>query len=180
MSETVPPGLAADSLTFEYELTPADIRSGLQGRTRAVRSARLQRVLLPVGYALFATALIAPNGPAGVELKDWIALAVGAVMVLLILVMPVVQARAFHKTARLQGRMRTTVDAGGLSGASAQSSQRMAWPLFGRYVERGDVFVLLSADKRGGCMSILPKRALAAPGDVDRLRALLDAHLARV
>lgn len=176
MSDTA---TAAGSLTFEYELTADDIRSGLHGRNRAVRSARWQRVLLPVVTVLMAIAFIAPHGPGAVARKDWITLAVMTAMVTLVLFLPTIQARALHKTARLQGRTRTTVDADGLSSASAQSSQRMAWSLFGRYVERDDAFVLMSADKRGGCLIILPKRALTAPGDTDRLRALLDARLSR-
>ncbi|MEV4440403.1 YcxB family protein [Streptomyces sp. NPDC049577] len=170
---------AGDALTFEYELTAADIRSALNGRTRAVRSARLQRVLLPVCWALLVVAIIAPHGPGGVAGKDWSVLGGATVAVGLLLLAPALQARAFHKTTRLQGWTRTTVGAEGLTGVSAHSSQRMAWTLFGRYVERKDVFVLLSADRRGGCLIVLPKRALTAPGDVDRLRALLDARLPR-
>ncbi len=170
----------AESLSFEYELTAADIRSALHGRNRAVRNARVLRVLLPVLYVVLVIAVILPNGgPGGVEGRDWIVLAAAAFMVLVLLLMPVLQARSFHKTVRLQGRTRTTVDAEGLSGTSAQSSQRMAWSLFGRYVEQDDVFVLLTADEGAGSLVVLPKRALPAPGDTDRLRALLDARLPR-
>ncbi|AZQ71476.1 YcxB family protein [Streptomyces luteoverticillatus] len=176
MSDTV---TAAGSLTFEYELTATDIRSGLHGRNRAVRSARWQRILLPVCTVLMAVGFIAPHGPGAVAGKDWIALTVMTVMVTLVLFLPTIQARALHKTARLQGPTRTTVEADGLSSASAHSSQRMAWTLFGRYVERDDVFVLMSADKRSGCLIILPKRALTAPGDIDMLRAMLDSRVPR-
>ncbi|MEU4212638.1 YcxB family protein [Streptomyces sp. NPDC026206] len=180
MSEMTTASAPAGSLTFEYELTAADIRSGLRARTRAVRSARVLRAALPLAYTFFAALLLVTKGGFGaVEGRDWIVLAIGAWSVLAVLLLPVLQARAFHRSARLQGRLRTTVAAGGISGASAQSTQAMAWSLFGRYAETKDVFVLLSADKGGNCLVVLPKRAFTAPGDADRLRALLDACLPR-
>ncbi|MBT2383537.1 YcxB family protein [Streptomyces sp. ISL-11] len=180
MSEATTAPVSDGSLTFEYELTAADIRSGLRARTRSVPRARALRVLLPLAYVVFATLLlVAAGGPGGLRGRDWGPLGVGAWCVLAVLFLPVLQARAFHRTARLQGPTRTTVAAGGIAGASARSSQSMAWSLFARYAETKDVFMLLSADKGGNCLVVLPKRALTAPGDVDRLRALLDAHLPR-
>lgn len=167
----------ADSLTFDYELTVADVRSALRARTRAVRSARLMKIVLPAAYAVFVAGVVAK----GVEQRDWNPLvSFGLVIVMVLWGSPALQARNAHKTLEREGRTRTTVAAGGLAGTSANGSRSMTWSAFGRYTEAKDLFVLLSADKRAGCLVILPKRALTGPGDVDRLRALLDASLPRV
>ncbi|GHG72723.1 YcxB family protein [Streptomyces griseocarneus] len=169
-----------ESLTFEYELTVDDIRSALKARTRVVPAARRTRVLV-VLLAVGAAVLQAFASQGGLTApRAWVpVLVVGLWIVVVLAYAPTRQARAFHRTARLQGRMRTTVGAGGLASASAQSSQSMGWSLFGRYAETKDVFALLSADRRAGCLVILPKRALTAPGDLDRLRALLEAGVPR-
>ncbi|PHQ50130.1 hypothetical protein BLA24_21335 [Streptomyces cinnamoneus] len=166
----------ADSLTFDYELTVADMRSALRARARVVRSARLQKVLLPLCYAVFAAGILV-KGP---EARDWPPLVIcGLVAVFALVGGPVLQARSLHKALQGQGPRHTTVAAGGMAASWAHGSQSMAWSAFGRYTETKDHFVLLSPDKRGACLVILPKRALAAPGDADRLRALLDAGLPR-
>jgi hypothetical protein len=41
-------------------------------------------------------------------------------------------------------------------------------------------FVLFGPNRPGAAVQILPKRALASPAEIERLRALLDQHLRRV
>ncbi|MEV4741468.1 YcxB family protein [Streptomyces sp. NPDC049555] len=180
MSETLAAPPAAGSVTLEFELTLADVRSALAARMRAVPGVRRQRILLPLVYAVLAVAILAPHGPGGVEGRDWITLAFMGFAVAVILLLPTLQARAVHKTLGLQGRTHATADAEGLTTVASLTSQRMLWPAFGRYTERDDVFVLLSPDKRSNCVVVLPKRGLPTPDDTDRLRALLDSRLPRV
>ncbi|MEU2744475.1 YcxB family protein [Streptomyces sp. NPDC007095] len=62
---------------------------------------------------------------------------------------------------------------------TAHSSASLDWHLYSRYVETPELFVLLSADKSAVGFVVLPKRAVADPEDVDRLRAVLDRRLVR-
>ncbi|WP_443042637.1 hypothetical protein [Streptomyces sp. NBC_00344] len=55
----------------------------------------------------------------------------------------------------------------------------MTWEAQPRYAEGRDVFVLLSSDKNATSFTMLPKRALRTPAEVDQLRSLLDQHAAR-
>ncbi|MEU5420694.1 YcxB family protein [Streptomyces sp. NPDC001407] len=176
MSETLT-SPAAGSVTFAYELTVADFRSALRARGRAVRSARAYRRVALVLWAGNAAAVVftaTRHGFGGVSGGQW-GLVAGLALVLAVQ-SPRWQAR--QARARLDGPRWMTLDAGGLSISSAQSSQAVAWPHFGSLLEREDVFVLLSADK-GRCLTILPKRALTGPGDLDRVRALLEAYVPR-
>ncbi|MEU1307935.1 YcxB family protein [Streptomyces cinnamoneus] len=181
MRSTAIPG-ALGSVTVEYELTLADVRSGVGARVRAVPRARRLRIAVAVAVAAFvlATALTAAlRGPGAVGVPVWAVLALCGWGVFVVWGTPPLQARALYEVVRLHGRTRTRLDEVGMSSASAQSTQTMEWALFGRYAETKDVFVLMSADRAGGSLAVLPKRAFTRPGDTDRLRALLDHRLPR-
>ncbi|GHC51733.1 YcxB family protein [Streptomyces cinnamoneus] len=182
MRDTAIPG-ALGSVTVEYELTLADLRSGVGARVRAVPRARRLRIAMAVAVAAFvlATALTAGlRGPGAVDAPMWLVLAALCGWgVFVVWGTPSLQARALHQVVQLHGRTRTRLDEVGMSSASAQSTQTMEWALFGRYAETRDVFVLMSADRAGGSLAVLPKRAFTRPGDTDRLRALLDSRLPR-
>lgn len=47
-------------------------------------------------------------------------------------------------------------------------------------METKESFVLLASDRPGAALQVLPKRALATPAEIERLRALLDNHLQRI
>ncbi|MEV5238148.1 YcxB family protein [Streptomyces cinnamoneus] len=173
---------AVGSVTVEYELTLADVRSGVGARLRAVPGARRLRIATAAAVAAFvlATALTAAlRGPGAVGTPMWVVLALCGWSVFVVWGTPPRQARALYQVVQLHGRTRTRLDEVGMSSASAQSTQTMEWALFGRYAETRDVFVLLSADRAGGSLTVLPKRAFTRPGDTDRLRALLDSRLPR-
>jgi hypothetical protein len=54
----------------------------------------------------------------------------------------------------------------------------MSWELFPSYAETATHVVLLGPPEQRLSLA-LPKRCLAAPADLDRLRTLLDARCAR-
>ncbi len=182
MNDTAPPTAAA-GVTVVYDLTTADLRTIRDVRRRVVRAARLPLWLLLFAFPAVVCGLVLTvrqDGVAGVGVKDWLLL--GIVTLALVLQFP---AGEMFLTAPGGRRRRLEVGAEGVTGVPVHGNggrRVLAWdsPLLGRYAEQRDAFVLLSGDRRARCSFLLPKRALAAPGDVDRLRVLLDAHLARV
>ncbi|WP_317441040.1 YcxB family protein [Streptomyces collinus] len=92
---------------------------------------------------------------------------------------PWLQARHLHRLAERQGDICGTVDDTGVRLTTAHSSASADWHLYSRYVETPELFVLLSADKSAVGFVVLPKRAVAEPEEVDRLRAVLDQRLVR-
>ncbi|MFF8029693.1 YcxB family protein [Streptomyces sp. NPDC007896] len=89
------------------------------------------------------------------------------------------RARKLHRLAQRQGDICGTVDDTGVRFTTAHSSAGLDWHLYPRYGETPELFVLLSADKSAVGFVVLPKRAVADPEDVDRLRAALDRRLVR-
>jgi hypothetical protein len=79
-----------------------------------------------------------------------------------------------------QGTFRVTVTDAGLTLATDNSTTTLNWVAQPRYRETKDVFVMVSPDKKAVGFTVLPKRALRTPEDVDRLRAILDRNLTRV
>ncbi|MET9883550.1 hypothetical protein ABZZ20_10440 [Streptomyces sp. NPDC006430] len=72
------------------------------------------------------------------------------------------------------------VDGSGLVVRTAAAETRTGWSAQPTYAETQDAFVMLSDDKASVSMTVLPKRGVRAPADVDRLRAILDANLRRL
>ncbi|WUL62530.1 YcxB family protein [Streptomyces sp. NBC_00344] len=81
--------------------------------------------------------------------------------------------------AKKRGEPSTLVSHAGARTASEHTSTVMTWEAQPRYAEGRDVFVLLSSDKNATSFTMLPKRALRTPAEVDQLRSLLDQHAAR-
>ncbi|MEU7021728.1 YcxB family protein [Streptomyces sp. NPDC046203] len=79
-----------------------------------------------------------------------------------------------------QGEFRARVDGDGVRWVTRESEIANRWPMLPRYQETDTQFVLLTADKARVGVAALPKRGVAAPADVDRLRALLDRHATRL
>ncbi|MFG2300175.1 YcxB family protein [Actinacidiphila glaucinigra] len=166
-------------VTLAYTLTAEDFASALRARQRRTPWGRATRLLTMVALVLFviATAISLALGE-GMPVPA--PLTAGLVAGLTSLVwLPRLQARALQKATARHGRIEAVVDASGVRHSAEHGSSSMAWQLFGRYLETGDAFVLLSPDRAGTTLVILPKRAAEAPGETDRLRALLDAHLTR-
>ncbi|MFF4408381.1 YcxB family protein [Streptomyces sp. NPDC001262] len=175
MSESV---TAAESVALEFELTVADLRAGMRARARAVRKVRVLNWVLGAALVMMAWGLglhISRDGVGGVSPREWAL----AAFLALFFAQQVLGLQAYYARGRLRqhGPRRVTLDAQGVTCTGAGSSSTQAWSQFGCHVERGDLFVLLSADRR--CLTVLPKRGLAAPGAADRLRALLATHVPR-
>ncbi|MFC8423219.1 hypothetical protein ACFUN7_20505 [Streptomyces sp. NPDC057236] len=81
---------------------------------------------------------------------------------------------------RHHGLIRITVGSGGVRMVGEHSDLRMGWANFGSYAESGRVFVLRSPDRAGNCALVLVKQGVRGERGGERLRELLDRHLARV
>ncbi|MFI9718387.1 YcxB family protein [Streptomyces sp. NPDC052396] len=166
------------AVSLEFQLTVDDFRAAIRARNRVVTKARLTNVaawlllvLAPAGLALH----IHRSGVGAVGLREW-ALLVAACYFFALQVLGY-QALFHRGRLRRHGPRRVTVDDHAVVCAGAESTTRQAWMQFGCYLERRNLFVLLSTDRQ--CMVILPKRGLTAAGDEDRLRALLESRLPR-
>ena len=172
-------------VTFErpvelaYRPTVGELASALRARARSTGAGRFQRRVLVWTVAVAAVGALL--SAAGSDHRDtpW-PLYVGVVAsAAFITAVPWLQARRFHRLAERQGDIRGTVDDNGIRLTTAHSSGSHDWHLYSRYVETPELFVLLSADKSAVGFVVLPKRAVAGPEEVDRLRAVLDRRLVR-
>ncbi|UUU42099.1 YcxB family protein [Streptomyces sp. NBC_00162] len=164
-----------------YRTTKADLAHALRVRdARTAQGRRRRGVLIFAGTLLLGLGLlalvdgeIAPGRPAGF-------LVGGAVLWAFVLFGPRLQARAFGGLLDKAGEARTVVDGAGVQVSTAASQTRIGWEAQPRYAETAEAFVMLSDDKGAVAMTVLPKRGVREPADVDRLRALLDANLRRI
>ncbi|MFD9459580.1 YcxB family protein [Streptomyces sp. NPDC060027] len=171
-------GQGADGVELEYLPTVADYTSALRARRGVSRAGRIQRRMFGLGGFFVTMAIVASlvSGEAPDFALVWIALCV-----LLVVFMPWLQARQVHRVSQQRGTFRVTVtDAAGVSVATENTTATVDWAAQPRYRERPDLFVLFSADKNASCFTVLPKRAVRTPDDVDRLRTILDRNTTRV
>ncbi|MFI0962002.1 hypothetical protein ACH4S8_11445 [Streptomyces sp. NPDC021080] len=167
----------ADAVELEYRPVVADFTSALRAR-RGVSKAGRRQYWVFGGVAVVAVVQIAEAlaGRGGsLFLGVWL-----AIFVPLMLLSPWLMARQFQRLAERQGTFRVTVTDAGLTLATDNSTTVLNWVAQPRYRETKDVFVMLSPDKNATGFTTLPKRAVRASEDVDRLRALLDRNLTRV
>ncbi|MGW5346156.1 YcxB family protein [Streptomyces sp. NPDC004050] len=163
-----------------YEVTTADLAQAIRVRNTATPELRRQRWLVPlVGVMLVALGggTLAVGQPVP---KSLAVLAGGLVICGLALFGPRLQARAFAGLLARAGDTRTRVDGTGILVATARSSTRLEWGAQPAYAETADTFVLLDVAKGAAAMTVIPKRGVREPGDVDRLRTLLDGRLRRL
>ncbi|MBT2368249.1 YcxB family protein [Streptomyces sp. ISL-10] len=169
------------TVTLVYEPTTADMKGALDARARSTPSGRRTRRLLlftgVVGLCLVALTVVSGDIDttrlvAGVATTFF---AFGSLYLL-----PRAQARQLQQLAVRQGEFRATVDAKGIRLTTRDSEATSRWDLYPRYAETDELFVLLTADKHGVGVMLLPKRGVPAPDDVDRLRDLLDRHVQRM
>ncbi|MDX3849633.1 hypothetical protein [Streptomyces sp. AK02-01A] len=163
-----------------YRPTARDFAAALRARRRASPMARRQRKIFAIGLPFIAfcavMAVITGGGVSDIPVP----LLVPALFALVAVpLMPRLQARAFQKLAERQGELRTVVAAAGLHITTDHSSTAMDWTTRPRLAEGPDVFVLLSPDKHGFEFTVLPKRAVATPAEMEHLRSLLDRHTTR-
>ena len=93
---------------------------------------------------------------------------------------PWATARSLFRLIAAQGEARAVVDEDGGRWTSRDTDTTIRWALLTRYVETPRLFVLFTDRTSGTGLAYLPKRGLAGPPDVDRLRAILDRNTARV
>jgi YcxB-like protein len=157
--------------------TAEDYVDAFVARDRTARVARWASRPVLVGVGVVG-ALVASIG------RYWwvaIALAVFAVLVgFPRLLYRRISRRLVRDNPGLHGPATLTVTEDGLHTRAANTESRIGWSRYQRYVETAESFVLLASDRPGAALQVLPKRALATPAEVERLRALLDHHLQQV
>ncbi|WP_351231967.1 YcxB family protein [Streptomyces sp. NPDC002133] len=173
--------MTGQAVELVYRPTTDDVNQALRVRLKRSLGWRFAWVMgvfcAVIVVLLMLLLLLTGRGLGAMPPAVWVAM---AVFPLTLWGTPRLQARAVTKHAEQQGEFRVSVDDTGISIAAESSSSRYGWQSWGRFAETKGVFVLLSPDKAGVGVMILPKRGVIAPADADRLRALLDRHLARI
>ncbi|MFD6972637.1 YcxB family protein [Streptomyces sp. NPDC059979] len=172
-----------DERTVElvYRTTTADVAQALRARDAHTAAGRRRRWAFPaagtfgigVGLLVMVTDGTVTGAPVGL-------VAAGVLLWVITLFGPRLQARAFRGLLEKSGETRAVIDGSGALLTAASCESRIGWAAQPRYVETADAFVMLSDDKQAVAMTVLPKRGIQAPADVDGLRAVLDAHLRRL
>ncbi|MFD8303348.1 YcxB family protein [Streptomyces sp. NPDC059690] len=161
-----------------YEPVMGDFMGALKERNRLRKRGWLRS--WAVGLLAFAFVLNAALSVAGRDKPDWVLLIWLPLALVLLLLTPRLQARAFLKLAARNGTYRASVTDAGLTMVTDNSTTSVKWAAQPRYRETGDAFFTYSDDKNASCFTVLPKRGLAGPADADRLREILDRNLTRV
>ncbi|MFF4231104.1 YcxB family protein [Streptomyces sp. NPDC001820] len=170
------------AVELAYLPTTADAVGALRARMRATPAGRLQNGVLLAGAVVVLGALVlnfaAPGEP---SLRSTVVcLAALAVLGGLYGLIPTLQGRQVHRMLAPQGEFQAVVDDGGVRVTSRDSETTYRWPMLTRYAETDELFVLLTPDKYGVGLVVLPKRGAAEPADADRLRAVLDRNATRI
>ncbi|MFE4599327.1 YcxB family protein [Kitasatospora indigofera] len=163
---------AGTPVELVYRLTVEDFREALGARSKASAAGRRNSRLLVAAFALAAVATALSLANEGTVDPPLVAMLV--ILPLVLLGVPRLQARQFHRLAADKGEFRATVESSGLTVRNDHSSSTHTWPAAPRYVETPNLFVLLSGDRNASCLTILPKRGLAGPAEAGRLRVTLD------
>ena len=165
-----------------YLPTTADAVGAIRARTRATPAGRLQNGVLLAGAIVvlgaLALSLTVPRGP-NLRLTV-LCLAALALLIGMYMLVPTLQGRQVHRMLVPQGEFHAVVDDGGVRLTSRDSETTYRWPMLTRYAETDELFVLMTPDKYGVGIVVLPKRGAAESADVDRLRAVLDRNATRV
>ncbi|MGW8885837.1 YcxB family protein [Streptomyces sp. NPDC055749] len=158
-----------------YRPQSADTLVGLRVRERIKRTGLLLRgvfLALWVGHWLLSAAR---RGSV-----DVVSTVLFLLVVLVVWGYPRLQAAQVQKIVGWQGEYRATVSPAGITCRNDHSTLVQKWSVFQGYRETAGHFVLLSRDPNIMCLDVLPKRGVHEPGDLDRLRAVLDRHTTRV
>ncbi|MFJ9411192.1 YcxB family protein [Streptomyces sp. NPDC101393] len=165
---------------IELSCTPTveDFREALRVRAKASKSARRTRWLLAGTAGCLAVGLGLSWTTQGTVDPPLVVMPLA--LVLLLVGQARLQARAFHRLAASKGEQRIIADESGVTVTTEQTSTSLTWQAAPRYAETPRLFVLLSGDKNASSMTLLPKRGAGGEADVDRLRGLLEQHLAPI
>ncbi|MGW5665860.1 YcxB family protein [Streptomyces sp. NPDC003758] len=171
--------VAERPVELAYRPTVSELASALRARARSTGAGRFQRRVLVWTVAVTTVGALLSSAGSGHRDTPWPLYAGVVVFAAFMTAVPWLQARRLHRLAERQGDIRGTVDDTGIRLTTAHSSVGHDWHLYSRYAETPELFVLLSADKSAVGFAVLPKRAVADPEEVDRLRAVLDRRLVR-
>ncbi|WP_326787938.1 YcxB family protein [Streptomyces sp. NBC_00151] len=172
-----PQGHGADVVELEYRPTVRDLTSALRARRGVSKAGRRQFWVLGGAAVVVALefALVLSGQDASTLPVIWL-----VVFAPLFFLSPWLQARQVQRFAEVQGTFRVTVTDAGVTVATDNTTMTLNWVAQPRYRETADIFVMFSPDKNAVGFTVLPKRAVRTPEDVDRLRAILDRNLTRV
>ncbi|MEU6322870.1 hypothetical protein [Streptomyces sp. NPDC047009] len=158
----------------------------LEDMTEAVRLMMRKRGGLSLLYRPVSLLCIELLGvvalTAGLRGDDSTGVAFGVMFILwpvLMFRVPRMTARRMLRANQHHGVMRVTVGEEGVRLVSAHVDSRTAWANYGSYAESDRCFLLRSPDRAGTFTVVLVKRGARTPGDVERLRVLLDSKLPR-
>ncbi|WP_137989403.1 YcxB family protein [Streptomyces vilmorinianum] len=171
-----------ETVELTYLPVVSDATEALRARMRATPAGRLQNAVLIGAGGLMSLALVLTlTGPKGPSLGGAGICLLGLVLIACMYAMiPSLQGRQVHRMFAPQGEFRGFVDGSGVRVVSRESDTTYRWTMLTRYAETRDLFVLLTPDKYGIGLAVLPKRGVAHPAEVDRLRAVLDRYSTRV
>ncbi|MGW0731151.1 YcxB family protein [Streptomyces sp. NPDC002851] len=163
------------AVRLTYRPQPADTLVGIRVRERI----KVVGLLLRFGFlGLWAAYWVFTNvNYGGIEVTSTV------LFVILIVTFggyPRLQAAHIQRIIGWQGEYRATVSPTGITCSSDHGTLFQKWSVFQGYRETAGHFVLLSRDPDMLWLDVMPKRGVREPGDVDRLRALLDQHTRRV
>ncbi|MET9297102.1 YcxB family protein [Streptomyces sp. NPDC003077] len=170
---------AGTRIELSYGPTIEDFREALRAHARVSASRRRAKWLMiaSAGLVLFTVALsLTAEGPVDLPIPVMV---MPVVFLLVMLGLPWLQARQFHRLSAAGGECRTVVDGSGVTVTNQQQSSVQTWQAMPRYAETKRVFVLFSGDRNASALTILPKRGANSAADVDRMRAVFDRHLTR-
>jgi hypothetical protein len=170
-------------VALAYLPTTADAVGAIRARTRTAPLGRLHKgVLLACSIVVLGVLVLnfAWLRDPGVTVACLAALALYALLIGVSVLNPVLVGRQVHRMLAPQGEFQAVVDDSGVRVTSRDSELAFRWPMLTRYIETDELFVLMTSDKRGVGIVVLPKRGAAEPADADRLKAGLDRNATRV
>ncbi|MFE4638725.1 YcxB family protein [Streptomyces sp. NPDC056773] len=167
-----------EQVVFTYRPTFEDVQGAVRARARRTGAGRAETAAIPLMTAVLVTAFGLVRGVLPVVLVGGAVLSLGIGLFAAGRVRRSM-ARQIHSVVGQYGQCRTTADDRGAVTTGETMSFSADWKLFPRYVETPELFVLLGGS-RAAAIGVLPKRGAQHPGDIDRLRAMLDRNLKRL
>jgi hypothetical protein len=170
------------AVELAYLPTTADAVGAIRARMRATPSGRRQKRMLVASAILVLGALVlnftVPREPDFTSTA--LCVAALALVVCMYVLVPTILGRQVHRMIASQGEFQAIVDDSGIRVTSRDTETAFQWPMLTRYAETNELFVLMTPDKHGVGIVVLPKRGAVEPADVDRLQAILDRNTTRV
>ncbi|MGW5277731.1 YcxB family protein [Streptomyces sp. NPDC004044] len=169
------------TVELAYVPTTADATGALRARMRVTPAGRRQSGIILASTIVVLGALVVNfTGPRGPSLGSTVlCLAALALFMGMYVFLPALQGRQVHRMVAPQGEFRALVGDAGVRLTSRDCETTYRWPMITRYAEADTLFVLMTPDKHSVGIVVLPKRGVAKPADVDRLRAILDRNAER-